>query len=57
MFLVTPMIQISANLFFGPNLYAARPVVTMEVQDADLQEVCVKTLLTRAANRYQREFA
>ncbi len=51
------MIQISANLLFGPDLYAARPVVTMEVQDADLQEVPTKTLLKRAANRFQREFA
>ena len=49
------MIQISANLFFGPNLYAARPVVTMEVRDAGLQKFAAKTLLKRAANRFPGE--
>lgn len=45
------MIQLAANLFFGPNLYAPHPVVMMDVQDTGLQDITADVLLKRAANR------
>lgn len=45
------MIQLSANLFFGPSLYADRPIVMMDIQDGGLKDITADALLKRAGNR------